>query len=234
MSLNQYAPTAANAEADARAAFVRRTYGHLAAAIFAFMVLESILLQTPLGNMAVGLLSAQPMFWLLFMAAFMGVSWLADNWARSSTSKSTQYAGLGLYIVAEAFFFLPVIYFASIMYEGIIMQAAIMTSLLFGGLTYTVAVTRKDFSFLGPILGIGGFIAIGLIACSILFGFNLGLLFSAIMVAFAAGSILYTTSNIMKHYNTDQHVAASLSLFASVMLLFWYVLRVLMSLASND
>ncbi|MDB4504381.1 Bax inhibitor-1 family protein, partial [Akkermansiaceae bacterium] len=92
-----------------------------------------------------------------------------------------------------------------------------------------------DFSFLGGILKVGGFVAIGVIVASTFIqGFNLGLWFSAIMVVFAGGSILHQTSNIIHHYRPDQHVAASLGLFASVALLFWYVLRILMSLTGRD
>ena len=63
---------------------------------------------------------------------------------------------------------------------------------------------------------------------------SLGLWFSAAMVVFAGAAILHQTSNIIHHYRPDQHVAASLGLFASVALLFWYVLQVLMSLAGRD
>jgi uncharacterized protein len=94
-----------------------------------------------------------------------------------------------------------------------------------------VFITKKDFSFLGGILTIGGFIALGLIVCSAIFGFTLGLIFSVVMVAFAAAAILYDTSKIMHNYATHQYVAASLELFASVALLFWYVLQVVMSLS---
>ena len=83
-------------------------------------------------------------------------------------------------------------------------------------------------------LMIGGFVALGLIVGSIAFGFNLGWVFSAAMILFAAGSILYTTSNILHHYRTDQYVAASLALFAGVALLFWYILQLLLSLANSD
>ena len=86
---------------------------------------------------------------------------------------------------------------------------------------------------MGSFLSIGGFIALGFIVCSMVFGFSLGLIFSSIMVLFAAGSVLYTTSNILHQYRTDQHVAASLSLFASVALLFFYILQVLMSFAGG-
>jgi len=74
-----------------------------------------------------------------------------------------------------------------------------------------------------------------LIVCSIFFGgFNLGVWFSGAMVGLASGYILYDTSNVMHHYRTDQHVAASLALFASVALLFWYILQLLMQFSSSD
>ena len=46
----------------------------------------------------------------------------------------------------------------------------------FGGLTMSVFVTRKDFSFLGPILTVGSLIALGLIVVAIFVGFDLGTL----------------------------------------------------------
>jgi FtsH-binding integral membrane protein len=64
-------------------------------------------------------------------------------------------------------------------------------------------------------------------------GGGLGLWFSVAMVVLAGGFILYDTSNVLHHYRTDQHVAASLALFASVALLFWYVLRILLA-SSRD
>ena len=72
------------------------------------------------------------------------------------------------------------------------------------------------------------------IHADLLLGFNLGLLFSGAMVLLASISILYSTSNIIHHYGTEQYVAAALGLFASVALLFWYVLRILMILRSGD
>ena len=54
------------------------------------------------------------------------------------------------------------------------------------------------------------------------------------MIVLACGYILYDTSNILLHYRVGQHVAASLALFASVALLFWYVLQLVMSLRSRN
>lgn len=222
--------TVADSDADARQTFIRRTYLHLAAAILAFVALEAVLLNTPgienLISMMVG-----GMGWLITLAAFIGVSWLADKWARSDASQGMQYLGLGLYVVAESVIFLPLLYIAAFKSgdPALIPMAGVITGLLFVGLTATAFMSGVDFSFLRGALIIGGMIAMGVIVCSILFGFTLGLVFAAVMVLFAGASILYTTSNIIHHYRTDQHVAASLALFSGVMLLLWYVLRILMS-----
>jgi len=221
---------AADAPADARAAFIRQTYLHLAGAILAFVALEAYFLNAAWAPDLVRLMIGNQFGWLVVLGAFMGVSWLADKWARSDASPGKQYLGLGIFIVAEALIFLPLLFIAA-HHSGpsVIPMAGIITGLLFVGLTATAFVTRKDFSFLRGILMVGGFVAMGIIICSILFGFNLGLLFSSIMVLFAGASILYTTSNIIHHYRTDQHVAASLALFSGVMLLLWYVIRILLA-----
>ena len=169
------------------------------------------------------------MSWLVVLAVFMGVSYVANRLALSDSSQQMQYLGLGLFVIAEAIIFLPLLFIATFYAgPGLIPTAGLMTLLLVGGITATVFITKKDFSFMGSFLSIGGFIALGFIVCSIIFGFSLGLIFSSVMVLFAAGSVLYTTSNILHQYRTEQHVAASLSLFASVALLFFYILQVLM------
>lgn len=221
--------------ADARLAFIRRTYGTLAGAILVFVLLEALLFQTGFPEAMMGLLGTSRYSWLIVLLAFMGVSHFADKWARSSTSLNTQYAGLGLYVVAEAVIFVPLLFMAQYLCGGqVILSAGVITLLLFSGLTYTVVTTKKDFSFLGGFLKISFFVVLGVIVASILFGFNLGLIFSAAMVILASASILYNTSNILRVYNTDQYVAAALSLFASVALLFWYVLRILMGVSRRN
>ena len=85
----------------------------------------------------------------------MGVAWIADRFARSEARPALQYLGLGIYVVAEAFIFLPLLYVAARFGgKGVIPAAALMTLIIFAGLTASVFFTRKDFSFLGPILGI--------------------------------------------------------------------------------
>jgi len=164
----------------------------------------------------------------------MGEGYIADKLAKSETSEQMQYLGLGLIVVAEAIIFLPLLFVATMFGgSGLIPTAGLMTLLLVLGITATVFITRKDFSFLKGILSIGGFVALGFILCSMIFGFSLGLVFACVMVLFAAGSVLFTTSNILHHYSPNQHVAASLALFSSVALMFFYILQVLMSLSSG-
>lgn len=224
----------ADAPPEDRASFIRKTYMHLGGAILAFIALEWVFFQTGLAVKSLEWLVAKGISWLIVLGAFMVVSWIAQKMADSGASAGVQYLGLGLYVVAEALIFMPLLMIASLYARDIIPMAAIITLLLFGGIAFTAFTTRTDFSFLGPILKIGGFVALGVIALALIFGFTLGLLFSSIMVIFAGGCILYTTSNIIHRYNTNQHVAASLSLFASVALMFWYVIRILIALRGND
>ena len=234
MRAQSYVSPVGYAGASVRAEFIRRTYHHLAWAVLAFIGVEALLLQWSGAQGLVRMMLRGPS-WLVVLAAFMRVSWLAETWARSGASARLQYAGLVLYVVAEAVIFLPLLYVAAYFSSpNVIPTAGIVTALLFGGLTFVAFTTRQDFSFLGSVLSIGGFVALGVIVASMLFGFSLGVFFAGLMVAYAGVAILYNTSNIMHHYRPDQHVAAALALFASVALLFWYVLRIVMSLADND
>ena len=216
------------ASTDERVAFIRKTYAHLLFAILAFVGIEVALFATGLAEViAYAMLSVS---WLLVLGLFMGVGWLADWWAHKDTSPGLQYMGLILYVVAEAIIFVPILYIASAYSDpSVIPSAAVTTLLVFAGLTVSVFATKKDFSFLRSGLMIAGFLAIGLIIAASLFGFELGLLFSVAMAGLAAGYVLYYTSNVLHHYNTNQHVAASLALFSAVALLFWYILRIFMS-----
>ena len=224
--------TVAQVQPDERAIFIRRTYTHLAGAIAAFVGLEAVLLKSALPTIMMKFIMANRYGWLMILGAFILAGWLGRSLASNVRSTTAQYAGLAVYVVAEALIFIPIIYLA-VYYSSpsVLPNAAILTGLLFAGLTTVAFTTRKDFSFLRGILTIGGFVALGLIVCGTVFGFGLGLIFSVAMVGLASAAILYDTSKIIHHYSTDRYVAASLELFASVALLFWYVLRIMMSLS---
>ena len=219
---------------DERVAFIRRTYAHLAAAIGVFVLSCFILVKSDIALPLTEFAVAGQWNWLMFLGAFMLVSWVADKWARSDTSQSMQYLGLVVYTLAEAVIFTPLLYIAATYAPAsTIPMAAVITLAMFAGLTATVFITKKDFSFLRGALGLGMMGAFGLIIAGAIFGFTLGLVFSFAMVLLASGYILYYTSQVLAHYRPTQHVAAALALFSAVALLFWYVLQIVMSMSRD-
>jgi FtsH-binding integral membrane protein len=229
-----YPVSAAQAQASERAQFVRRVYMHLAGAVLALIGIVAVLLNTVDNNAILQLMMGSQWSWLIVMGLFMAAGYVAQMWAQSQSSRAVQYAGLGLYVVAWAVMFLPLIIIAGRVADNIIPQAGILTGVVFGGLTLSVFVTRKDFSFLAPVISIGFMIAFGVIICAMLFGFSLGLFFCFAVVALISASILYNTSKVMLHYPTDMYVAASLELLADVALLFWYIVQILMLSSRRD
>jgi FtsH-binding integral membrane protein len=230
----EYHPFAAQAGASERATFIRKTYAHLAGAILAFTGLEALLLNTVDQTTVLNLFVRGGNFgWLVIMFAFMAAGWIARTFAYQRTSQGMQYFGLGLYVVTWAVMFLPLLIIATKYFDAnVIPTAGILALSVFGGLTVAVLTTKKDFSFLGPILSIGSMIALGVIvaACILPGGFSLGTFFCFAMVALMSGYTLFYTSRILLQYHTDQYVGAALELFACVAMLFWYILQILMSL----
>ncbi len=212
---------------DERALFLTRTYTHLFGAIGAFTLIEIWLFRSGLAaRLAQSMLSVN---WLLVLGAFMIVSWFASRAAFGARSMGAQYAALAVFVAAEALIFVPLLYVANYYAPGVITSAAAVTLLGFAGLTAIVFVTRKDFSFLGGIIRWGLLMALVGIVASVLFGWHLGTWFSVGMVALAGLAILRDTSQIIHHFPHDRYVGAALQLFASVALMFWYVLRLFMA-----
>jgi len=226
--------TVAEAPADTRAAFIRRTYGHLAGAVGAFIAIEAVLVNVVSPNMIRSMMGG----WWLVLLMFMVVSWVAQKWATSDTSVGTQYLGLALYTVAEAIIVLPLLFIASMQPNGgdIIGQAGILTFCIFGGLTGAVFFTKRDYSYLAPTLSIGGWLVLGFIVAAFIFPMSsmIMLIFCFFVVALLAGTIIYQTSNVIHHYRPDQHVAAALALFSSIATLFYYILYIIMLLNDRD
>ena len=221
-----------NSATDAeRVAFYKKTYAHVALGVLVFIIFEYLLLQSEtIVTFALSMLDGFK--WLLMLGGFMLITTYAERMALKTPDKNKQYLAYGLYIFAEAFIFLPLIFLAAFYTDSgseILYQASIVTLALFTGLSAVVFLTKKDFSFLRTGLTIGFFIAMGLIVAGMLFGFNLGLWFSVAMCLLAGGSILYQTSNLVNKYTTEDYVPAAIGLFASLMLLFWYVLSIFLS-----
>lgn len=229
MSQNNYsyAVPVSDADINTRSTFLSRTYLHLVVAILLFTGIEVALFTSGLAiTITKGMLGVS---WLLVLGGFVVVNWFASRVAMSAESLLAQYAALAVFVLAEAIIFVPLLAIAMMYAPTMIASAAWVTLLGFGGLTAVVFVTRKDFSFLRGILMWGGIVALVLIVAGVLFGFELGTYFSVAMVAFAGAAILYDTSNVLHHFPEDRYVGAALQLFASVALMFWYVLRLFLA-----
>ena len=206
-----------NASNIEKASFYKKTYQHLALAVLAFIVVEAILINVVPAEAIIWMLSGR-FIWLFIIGLFWLGTTMSDRLA-FHPSREKQYLGLGLYVLLEAIIFLPMIYIAMAYAGGdVIMQAALTTLFMFAGLTVVVFFTKTDFSFLRTLLIVGGFVSLGIIVVGAIFGFNLGLWFSAGMAVLASASILYQTDQIKNRYETQQYVGASLQLFSSIML----------------
>lgn len=231
--------TAAMAPVNERVAFIRRTYAHVAGAVLAFVGLSAALIGSGIADQLLkDVFFANRMSGIVLMVVFIGGSFAAQSMARANKSVGVQYAGLALYVLLYTLLFVPILTIASNPKYGIgnptlPLQAGLVTLMVFGGLTAAVFWSKKDFSFLGPVLMVASFLALGVILAAVLFGFSLGLVFTALMVALFAGYIIYDTSNIIHRYGTNEHVAASMALFGSFAMLFYYILMLFMQTRSD-
>lgn len=230
----------ADAAPAERAQFYRRTYAHVAGAFVAWGALLALFFGTglagPIAKMFFGL---GQIGMLLVMLALGFATTLAQTMAFSRTSKGTQYAGLGLAVLCEAVLFVPLILLVVFMMpeaksdapgaflaavKSVFAPALLTTGLLIGGISATVFMTQKDFSFLRTVVLIGSFAALGVIIAAMIFGITLGFWFSVAMVALMSAAILYQTWQIKDQAAPDQHVGAATALFVSFVTLLWYVI----------
>ncbi len=221
-----YLGPVSEASVEDRSDFIWKCYAHVVGAILAFAAIEVYLFTSGIAE-AIALPMLQN-WWMVF-GAFILVGWAATHAAHRIESKQLQYAAFALFVVAEALVFAPMLYMAYLTQPGVIDSAAGVTLLGSAGLIAVAMITRKDFSFLRGLLMWGFILALVAIVGGLIFGYNLGTWFSVAMIGFAGAAVLYDTSNILHHYPQDRYVAASMQLFASIAMMFWYILRLFMS-----
>lgn len=227
-SLNTAFGTTQTIERD-EATFLRKTYFNLLGAIAAFVALEVVYFQT---GIALALAPVMMGNWLIMLGAFVVLGWVTSYFTSKSASVEAQYLQMGVTIVLQSLIFVPLLVYAVYVSDASVLSSALAVTLtIFGSMTAIVAYSGKNFSFMGPFLGVIGIAVMIAIVGSLLFGVTLGFYFSLAMVVFAAAVVLYETSKVVHEYVEGQHVAAATGLFASVALLFYYVL---MSFVSRE
>jgi FtsH-binding integral membrane protein len=218
----QYMPgVVAYAPADVRAAFIRKVY-HL----FFVSILVTVGVGYFTGQIARTML---PLLMPLLIAGL--VVGLIMGFARNTSG--VNLALLMLYAAIQGAIAGPILTILNAIpqYEGVGLQAAVLTVAVFGGLSLYVLNTKRDFSYLG------GFLFVAIIALLVggivLFFFRtplLNMIYAAAGVLIFSGFILYDTSVIQQKLHQDQAVAGAISLYLDFIGLFWFILRLLMSL----
>ena len=231
MEYDQYDPYAASnslfaadAQLSERLGFIRRVYTHVFGAIALMVGIEFLLFKT---GLAIALFQWMGQAWILTIVAFMAITWVAERMAFSRASSAVQYAGLAMFVAVQSVIAAPVLAIAAVKNPDLIAQAAFLTLAITGGLTLVVVLSKADFSFLRNLLFLGSIAMLVISVAGAIWGFQLGLLFSAGLIVLMCGYILYETSLILHHLPTTAHVAGALMIFGSISVLFRQILFVL-------
>jgi uncharacterized protein len=224
-----------------RVAFLRKSYGLLGIALIVWAGASAYIfrfmpeLSLKWSKWALG---GGGFNWLIVIGLLIASGMFAQWLARSNTSRAIQVLGLGVEVAAWTFLLQPLLWILFIKFkpagaQAILAQGTIATLVIFTGLTATVFITKKDFSFLRGVITVGMFAALGIIAGSIIFGFTLGLVFTGALIALLALKILYDTSLMLNYVPPTHYVSAALMLFGTVATLFWNIIIFLMKLRSD-
>jgi modulator of FtsH protease len=125
----------------------------------------------------------------------------------------------------------PVLYYVSQANPTSIIQAGVLTVGIFGGLTAYVFISKRDFSFMRGLLVTGLIVIIlaGLLNIFLVGSSALAFAVSAATLLLFSGFVLYDTSNIIRHYPTNEYVAGALALYLDAFNIFLALLRLLNS-----
>lgn len=210
-----------------RTAFIVRVYQHLGLALVAFIAFEVALFRIGIAErMYDFFVRGGGASWLLLLGGVAIVNWFAAQAAYDVTDPGRQYLGLFGVALAQALIFAPFLYSVlSVQGSAPVINAVWITALGFAGLTAVGYLTRKDLGFLRPLVMWGFMAALVAIVAAVLFGWQLGTWFSLAMIGLAGAAILYQTQGIIRTYPESAYVGAAVSLFGSLMTMFWYVLR---------
>ena len=222
-----------------RVAFLKKSYGLLGGALITWAAASAAIFRyAPEVSFKWSRWALSGYNWFAVIGLLI-VSGMVAQWlARSNTSRTIQFLGLAVEVGAWTFLLQPMLWVLFIKFkpagaQALLAQGTIATLAIFVGLTATVFITKKDFSFLRGVVTVGMFAALGIIMASILFGFTLGLVFTGALIMLLALKILYDTSLMMNYFPPTHYVSAALMLFSTVATLFWNIMVFLMRMRSD-
>ncbi|HEV2472275.1 MAG TPA: Bax inhibitor-1 family protein [Chthonomonadales bacterium] len=217
--------TLAGASMDVRAAFIRKTYS-------LFFLSLCVTIAAGWFVIASGAWRAVLAVWpILLIAEFVLVMVL--GFSRRTTGLNT--ALLYLFAAVQGAIFGPILMMLSQTAPGVAPEAAMLTMIVFGGLTLYAMQSGRDFSYMGGFLFIA---VIGLVVAGLLLlFFHWPLLYMAYTVGgvlIFSGFVLYDTSMIMKRLSPGDEIAGAISLYLDFINLFWFILQLLLEFSGNS
>ncbi|KAI6693295.1 hypothetical protein NL676_021005 [Syzygium grande] len=202
-----------------RWAFIRKVYAIiLAQLLLTAGVASAIFLTKPMRHFVAKTKLGFAIYIVVLVLPLILICPLRENHKRHPLN----FVLLGLFTVTMAF---GLGFSCAFMKEKIILEAAILTSVVIVALTlYTFwAVKRgRDFSFLGPFL-FASLLVILVFALVQIF-FPLGklplMIFGCLVSIIFAGFIVYDTNNLIKRFSYDEYIWAAVSLYLDIINLF--------------
>lgn len=233
-----------------RMAFLRKVYTLLSASMLLwmgtalFVVFNESLMASVLSFSGGGFM----VFFLFIGAQFLLLRFMAK------AGNTMSLVGLGMYGILMGVFTAPLIYIAMVRQAGlsiynaagdlapvnidmlasggsVVTQAFVLTSAIFGGLTFYALTTKRDFSMMRGALmmlfwGMFAIAALGYFGIG--GGFATSSLFSFAFVVLMGGFVLYDTQNIMKRFPSNMAALAAATLLLDFIIMFKYILMLFM------
>lgn len=212
--------------------FYRKTYQTAGGCFLAWIAVLLVMFYSgAMFNIAGALLSVN---WLIVLAVFFMATWGA-NILLAKDDRSSQMFGAAIYILGYAVIFCPLLLLAAhyaggmaVAVDTIFGPALAVTILISFGLIIAGHTIKSDLKILQPIIAIGSIAALVAIIFASLTAFTLGSWFVIGMVVLMCISIFYQVSRFKYEYSYNQYFSAGVSLFASFVVLLWYIIQFFM------
>ena len=224
----------AQTSVDERLAFIKRIYGWMAAALVVACAGAAIAIKS---GIALAILKSGFVGSILMIVGWIGLAYVAQKVRHVPTWNVLAYAGYALFtgFVISNIVLLAMKFGAATTGNEFtyVLMALGSTVLVFGTLTVYAMTTKKDFSFLGGMLWVALVVLIvGGLVNMFVQSLGFGILLASVGVLVFSGFILYDTQKILRTYPSNEHVAASMTLFLNFVLLFVEILRLILLIAA--
>jgi modulator of FtsH protease len=226
---------AAQISLEERMTFVRRIYGWMSAALLVAFAGAAIAIKS---GMALGILQTGFLGSILMVVAWIGLAFVVQKVRHVPTWNVLAFAAYALFtgFVISSIVYVAMLYGAAKTGNAgtYVFMALGGTVAIFGTLSVYAMTTKRDFSFMGGMLMVLLVVLIlGGVVNIFVESIGFGIFLASIGVLVFSGFILYDTQKILRTYPSNEHVAASMTLFLNFVLLFVEMLRLILLIASS-